>query len=324
MADIALPIQRSRTIGATITARLPELAEAVVDRHFAAYPEVAEVYDARGRALYVRDMHFNLQYLAQALALADPKLFLDYVAWMKVLLTSHGVREIDVRNNLQLTAAVLEDVLSRSESEMALQLLDTAVSLFAEKGYGGATTAELARAAGVTEPIIYRHFASKKDLFVAVIDRTSELTISRWDRQLSNARDAAQRLRRLIGTNPMISDRGRGIYRVILQAMMEIDDPDILEAIQRHVKALHRFVTDAVRRAQDEGWVSRAFSPEITAWLLLHLGLGFGVLEALGIENHAIDSNKTSVRHVVTMLMLGDRAKQLQDEYFRRAQSGSN
>ncbi|MCA9310819.1 MAG: helix-turn-helix transcriptional regulator, partial [Phycisphaerales bacterium] len=42
------------------------------------------------------------------------------------------------------------------------QLLDTAVVLFAERGYGGATTAELARAAGVTEPIIYRHFKSKR------------------------------------------------------------------------------------------------------------------------------------------------------------------
>jgi len=203
-------------------------------------------------------------------------------------------------------------------AERREQLLDTAVSLFAEKGYGGATTAELARAAGVTEPIIYRHFASKKDLFVAVIDRTSELTISRWDRQLSNARDAAQRLRRLIGTNPMISDRGRGIYRVILQAMMEIEDPDILEAIQRHVKALHRFVTDAVRRAQEEGWVSRAFSPEITAWTLLHLGLGYGIFAPLGIDDHATDEQGMHVRDVVEQMMLGEKARRRQDEMLER------
>ena len=203
-------------------------------------------------------------------------------------------------------------------AERREQLLDTAVSLFAEKGYGGATTAELARAAGVTEPIIYRHFASKKDLFVAVIDRTSELTISRWDRQLSNARDAAQRLRRLIGTNPMISDRGRGIYRVILQAMMEIEDPDILEAIQRHVKALHRFVTDAVRRAQDEGWVSRAFSPEITAWTLLHLGLGYGIFAPLGIDGHATDEHGVHVRDVIEQMMLSEKARTRQDEMLQR------
>lgn len=189
------------------------------------------------------------------------------------------------------------------------QLLDTAVGLFAEKGFAGATTAELAKAAGVTEPIIYRHFVSKKDLFVAVIDRTSELVTQTWERQLKTARDPAHRLRRLIGANPMISDRGRGFYRVIIQAMMEIDDEEILKAIQRHITALHRFVSQEVGAAQTEGAVSRYYSPEVTAWTLLHLGLGYGVLEALNIPGHAVDDRGVRVRDLIERLMLGDKAK---------------
>lgn len=188
------------------------------------------------------------------------------------------------------------------------QLLDTAVRLFAERGYAGSTTAELAKAAGVTEPIIYRHFKSKKDLFVAVIDRTSDLITHTWERQLRTARDAAHRLRRLVGANPMVTDRGRGIYRVIVQAMTEIEDPQILEAIQRHVIALHRFVSHEVARAQEEGQVSKAFSPEVTAWTLLHLGLGYGVMAPLSIPDHARDSRGVQVRDVVLRLMLGPRA----------------
>lgn len=42
--------------------------------------------------------------------------------------------------------------------------------LFAERGYGGATTAELARRAGIAEGTIYRHFKSKDDLFVACVE----------------------------------------------------------------------------------------------------------------------------------------------------------
>lgn len=189
------------------------------------------------------------------------------------------------------------------------QLLDTAVTLFAEKGYAGATTAELAKAAGVTEPIIYRHFESKKDLFVAVIDRTSELVTHTWERQLRTARDPAHRLRRLIGANPMVTDRGQGFYRVIIQAMMEIEDPDILAAIQRHITALHRFVTQEVAQAQDEGQVSRYYTPEITAWTLLHLGLGYGVMAPLAIPGHAEDNRGVTVRDLIERLMLGDKAK---------------
>ena len=74
-------------------------------------------------------------------------------------------------------------------AERREQLLDTAVTLFAKRGYAGATTAELAKAAGVTEPIIYRHFASKKDLFIAVIDRTGELITRVLDALAANPED---------------------------------------------------------------------------------------------------------------------------------------
>ncbi|MEM1424090.1 MAG: helix-turn-helix domain-containing protein, partial [Planctomycetota bacterium] len=114
------------------------------------------------------------------------------------------------------------------------QLLETAVTLFAERGYSGATTSQLAKAAGVTEPILYRHFSSKKNLFIAVIEETGRKTIESWEKQLSIAKDPAQRLKRLFVANPLNTDKGRGIYRVIMQAMMEIKDPDILRALQQH------------------------------------------------------------------------------------------
>lgn len=184
------------------------------------------------------------------------------------------------------------------------QLLDTAATLFAERGYAGATTAELAKAAGVTEPIIYRHFQSKRDLFVALIDRTGQRTIDQWDSELSSAADPAERLKRLIGANPMVSEKGRGVYRVIVQAMTEIEDPDIKAAIVRHIEALHRFLANEVAKAQAEGVVSKAFSPDITGWMLLHLGLGYGILAPLGVPNHARDESGAHVRDVIARIML--------------------
>jgi AcrR family transcriptional regulator len=56
-------------------------------------------------------------------------------------------------------------------AERRLELVETAVRVFAEGSYRGTTTAEIARAAGVSEPILYRHFASKRDLYFAALDR---------------------------------------------------------------------------------------------------------------------------------------------------------
>ena len=44
------------------------------------------------------------------------------------------------------------------------------MDLFARKGFGGTTTREIAAAAGVTEAIIFRHFATKQDLYMAILE----------------------------------------------------------------------------------------------------------------------------------------------------------
>ena len=49
-------------------------------------------------------------------------------------------------------------------------MLDTAGRVFSRSSYRGATTAEIAREAGITEPILYRHFGSKRDLYLACLD----------------------------------------------------------------------------------------------------------------------------------------------------------
>lgn len=49
-------------------------------------------------------------------------------------------------------------------------IIAAAVRLFSEKGFRGATTRELAAALEVTEPVIYQHFETKRDLYRAIIE----------------------------------------------------------------------------------------------------------------------------------------------------------
>jgi TetR/AcrR family transcriptional regulator len=51
-----------------------------------------------------------------------------------------------------------------------LQLLEVAVEVFARQGFGGTKTKDIAAAAGVSEAILFRHFASKEDLYHAILD----------------------------------------------------------------------------------------------------------------------------------------------------------
>jgi len=54
--------------------------------------------------------------------------------------------------------------------ERRLQILRVAVSLFSQRGFVGTTTKEIAQAAGVSEAMVFRHFATKQELYSAILD----------------------------------------------------------------------------------------------------------------------------------------------------------
>lgn len=55
--------------------------------------------------------------------------------------------------------------------ERRQQLLDVACSLFAEKGFDGASIEEIAHRAGVSKPVVYEHFGGKEGIYAVVVDR---------------------------------------------------------------------------------------------------------------------------------------------------------
>ena len=63
----------------------------------------------------------------------------------------------------------------RLPSRERRQAIVTAVQgAFADKGFDGTTTRELARAAGVSEALLYKHFPSKESLYVAMLEACAD------------------------------------------------------------------------------------------------------------------------------------------------------
>src|SRR5437764_5939887 len=77
------------------------------------------------------------------------------------------------------------------------QLIEVATKLFARHGYEATTTAAIADAAGVTEPILYRHFKGKQELFVAIVREMSDKTLEQRRELIDGVTDPAQRIRRI-------------------------------------------------------------------------------------------------------------------------------
>jgi AcrR family transcriptional regulator len=98
-------------------------------------------------------------------------------------------------------------------------ILDVALELFLEHGYRGTSMEAVARAAGVTKPVVYDCFESKAELFGALLDREEQRMLAQFNEALaSGARSGDLRTTLIAGFTSMlraVSDTPRA-YRVAL------------------------------------------------------------------------------------------------------------
>src|SRR3954466_5367921 len=57
-----------------------------------------------------------------------------------------------------------------SAEERRREIVRVAVRLFSQRGFRGTTTKEIAQAAGISEAMVFRHFATKEELYAAILD----------------------------------------------------------------------------------------------------------------------------------------------------------
>src|SRR5262245_60556994 len=185
------------------------------------------------------------------------------------------------------------------------QLLEVAADLFARLGYRGTTTAELAKAAGITEPILYRHFDNKLDLFVTLVDEVGREVISGWHDAAEGVEVPVNRLEGLLAANPATHEKGRGVYRVIFQAMTETEgDPEIARALRKHLTKLHTFIKDELADLQRTGAVRRDETASDLAWLLINVAVGYGMTSPMGIGGTVgVGGRKSGMERLLTDLV---------------------
>ena len=76
--------------------------------------------------------------------------------------------------------------------ERRTAVVETACRVFAKSSYRGSTTAQIAREKGVTEPVLYRHFASKRELYLACLAAAWDQLRLLWDEALEREEDPAE------------------------------------------------------------------------------------------------------------------------------------
>ena len=159
-------------------------------------------------------------------------------------------------------------------SERRAHVLGCACRVFSEGSYRGTTTAELAKAAGVTEPILYRHFDSKRELYLACLDASWADLRARWDEAIQGESDPALWLKALATSLFEAEKKQPVVSSLWIQALSEAaEDDDIRKHMRAHLREVHAYVAGVIERGQEAGGFLADRDARAEAWLFLSLGI---------------------------------------------------
>jgi AcrR family transcriptional regulator len=190
------------------------------------------------------------------------------------------------------------------------QIVEVAARLFSQKGFRGTTTKEIALAAGVNEAIIFRHFATKRDLYAAIIDHKAcsddiQALEAEADELLRGEDD--RRLFVTIATHILdFHDRDDTFMRLLFYSALE--GHELADLFFRNQASKHfREVADYIKRRAAEG-AFRRVDPMTAARAFIGMVVYHAQLKRLYPSSVQGVSNRVVAERLTDLFLSGARA----------------
>jgi AcrR family transcriptional regulator len=166
-----------------------------------------------------------------------------------------------------------------AESRRA-SIIGAARTLFASNGFRGTSTSDIAAAAGCSEPVIYKHFASKQALFAAVLEDCAGFMRERFVAATAGEGDLFDAYLRFVrghAGDPRVAELSRLRYLAVTLTA----EPEIRAALQAMVEQWQAGVRAAVQVAQANGRIRADADVDSVAMLFFGLAQAAGFMSAI-------------------------------------------
>lgn len=186
-------------------------------------------------------------------------------------------------------------------AQRRVTILAAGTACFAQRGFAGTTTSSVAARAEVNEALVFRHFGSKQELYLACVDAA-------WDRlqarcevlfqpepQARHWRMPGRAFLELVRSEPDVA-------RMWMRGLVETTGNDAIDAhVADRMGEVHRYVTRLVQHSTDAGGVLDARDASTEAWTIVALGLLGASLGSRGlVADDAFDAVLATHREWMT------------------------
>jgi len=204
--------------------------------------------------------------------------------------------------------AILEAAHKRMPAaDRRTQLIEVALELFSKHGFSGTTTREIAAAAGVSEAIIFRHFASKEELYAALLEyKNREGRLEEWLAELRGyaARRDDEGLFRSLVRRILDSYRLDASFQRLLM-FSTLDAHEFSQLLHRNIGfPLYGFLYDYIVKRKREG-AFEGLDPASVIFAVVGMPSYFGmVTKVFGIKLKTASDERTA-EHFTRVLLEG-------------------
>jgi AcrR family transcriptional regulator len=160
----------------------------------------------------------------------------------------------------------LETTGRMSGDERRSQILRHAIKLFSQRGFSGTTTKEIARQAGVSEAMVFRHFATKSELYHAILDHKAceggNPNPFEWAGEAMAKKNDAEVFYRLILNALNHHEHDPEFMRLLFHSALEGHElADMF--VKQNIVPLYEFLSEYISGRQKDGAIRKDIQPRV-------------------------------------------------------------
>jgi len=127
-------------------------------------------------------------------------------------------------------------------------IFHSAIKIFSEKGYNGATMDEIAMNAGVAKGTLYYHFRSKEEIFKYIIDEGMRIIRDEIQTAVKNEKEPVEKLREIFKVQLNLVHRNRDFFKVIASQLWgkEIRQLNLRNIMENYISDIEVYIKEAM------------------------------------------------------------------------------
>ncbi len=191
----------------------------------------------------------------------------------------------------------------QSSEDRKAQIVTQVLRLADEIGPDRLSTTHVARAVGLSQPAIFRHFPTKGALWLAVAEDIAARLTAAWDLAEVHVTAPEARLKALIGAQLNAIAETPALPSILFSRELQVDNPPLRDVFRGLLGTFQMRLVAAIRGQQAAGGLRRDVTAEDAAMLLTALVQGVAIRWALGARGFGLVEEGLRLFHVQMALL---------------------